>query len=298
MPLPDMHVHVEDKRRSTRNLRTAFLLNLGFTVLEVVGGLLTNSMAILSDALHDLGDSLSLAMAWYLQSVSDRGADNRFSYGYGRFSLLGALITAIVLIGGSLFILSEAIPRMLDPEPTNAPGMIAIAFVGIGVNGYAVWRLRSDKGMNAQTVAWHLLEDVLGWVAVLIVGVTLLFSDFYVLDPVLSILVTLYVLFNVVKNVRETLAIFLQATPGSVDLEDISRRLESLPNVRSTHHTHVWSLDGEHHVLTTHLVVPDETSRDEIIRLKSDSKAVVGEMKLDHVTVEVEFESEDCGMRG
>lgn len=297
-----MHTHQDSQSRhhhekSGNNLRTAFFLNLGFTVFEIIGGVLTNSVAILSDALHDLGDSLSLAIAWYLQGVSRKGATNRFSYGYGRFSLLGALVTAIVLVTGSLLVLSEAIPRLIDAEPTHAPGMILFALLGVAINGFAVWRLRSEKDMNTQTVAWHLMEDVLGWIAVLVVGVILLFSDLYILDPILSLLITLYVLFNVIKVLRETLSLFLQATPKNVDLEKVVERLADLPQVRSTHHTHVWSLDGENHVLSTHLVVSDEATREEVIQLKRDSKAIVESMQLDHVTVEVEFESEDCSMR-
>ncbi len=272
-------------------------MNLGFAVLELFGGLWTNSVAILSDALHDLGDSLSLGMAWYLQRVSGRSADKRYSYGYGRFSLLGALTTAVVLVLGSLFIVAEAVPRLLAPQPTNAPGMILFAVFGVAVNGYAVYRLKGDRSLNARTVAWHLLEDVLGWLAVLVVGLTLLVTDLTILDPILSILITLYVLWNVVRNLRKTVALFLQATPDHIDLADIEARLAALKHVRSTHHTHVWSLDGEHHVLTTHLVVGDSTSREDIIRLKRESKALVASMHLAHVTVEVEYESEECGMR-
>lgn len=281
---------------TTKNIRLAFFLNLGFTLLEIVGGILTNSVAILSDALHDLGDSIALGLAWRLENYAQKKPNKRYSYGYGRFSLLGALINTIILIVGSLIILSEAIPRLLAPEEAHAPGMIGFAIGGILINGLAALRLRGDQSLNAQAVAWHMLEDVLGWVGVLVVGITLLFVDLYILDPILSILITLYVLFNVIKTLRKTLALFLQATPEHIDLEAISQQLASLENVQSTHHTHVWSLDGDHHVLTTHLVVPDTATKADILRVKAEAKAIIEPLHLGHVTLEVEYESEGCSM--
>lgn len=289
----DHHHH----HHSSDNIKTAFFLNLGFTIFEIIGGLWTNSVAILSDALHDLGDSLSLGLAWFLDRYSQKESDKRFSYGYGRFSLLGAVVNAVVLIGGSLFILSEAIPRLINPEPSHAPGMVLFAIVGIAVNGAAAFRLRGERSMNAQVVAWHLLEDVLGWVAVLIVGITLLFVEIHILDPILSILLTLYILYNVVRNLHKTAALFLQATPENIDLEAIEQQLVAIDGVQSTHHTHIWSLDGDHHVLTTHLVVGDEVSREDVLRIKQESKSLVESLHLEHITVEIEYQEEDCSMK-
>ncbi|MFH2055081.1 MAG: cation diffusion facilitator family transporter, partial [bacterium] len=181
--MSDQHVH-----SGLKNLRLAFFLNFGFAILEIGGGLWTNSVAILSDAVHDLGDSLAIASAWFLEKRSQRGGDQKYSYGYRRFSVLGAAINAVVLLVGSFFVLSEAISRLFQPEQSLAEGMIAFAVVGILVNGVAVLRLRGQTSLNASMVAWHLLEDVLGWTAVLVVGVTLLFTDIPILDPILSIL--------------------------------------------------------------------------------------------------------------
>lgn len=291
------HHHEHDHSVAGRSLRTAFFLNISFTVLEVIVGLWTNSVAILSDSVHDFGDSLSLGLSWWLENYSNRSSDQRFSYGYRRFSLLGALISTVVLIGGSLLILSETIPRLLNPESTNAAGMALFALVGIVVNGVAVLRLRRGQTLNAQVVAWHLLEDVLGWVAVLIVGVTLLFRDIPILDPILSLLITSYVLYNVVRNLRSTISLFLQAVPEEIELENFESRMRALPKVISTHHTHVWSLDGQHHVLTSHIVVPDGTASEEIIQLKCDLRELSSGLSLEHTTFEVEFQNEECGMR-
>jgi cobalt-zinc-cadmium efflux system protein len=286
----------ENNQQTSGNIRVAFFLNLIFTILEIFGGLWTNSLAIVSDAIHDLGDSLSLGLAWYLERYADKAEDYRFSYGYRRFSLLGALVNVVILIIGALFVISRAIPRLLEPEHTNAPGMLLFALIGILVNGIAVFRLRTSKSMNARVVAWHLLEDVLGWIAVLIVAVILLFTDNQLLDPILSILIAVYVLYNVIKRLRETLGLFLQSVPESIEIEGILGRVHEVNNVCSTHHTHVWSLDGEHHVLTTHVVVEEDLSSAEVRNVKDAIKVVLAEYEFSHITLEIEYGEADCAM--
>jgi cobalt-zinc-cadmium efflux system protein len=282
---------------STSNIKVAFFLNLSFTILEIIGGLWTNSIAIVADALHDLGDSFSLGLAWYLDRYAKKGRDRKYSYGYRRFSLLGALANTIVLIAGGLFVLSEAVPRIIRPEPANAAGMVIFAIAGIVINGLAVLRVRGGKSLNVQIVTWHLLEDVLGWVAVLVVSIILLFRDIFILDAVLSILITLYVLYNVVGNLRKTVALFLQAVPEEIDIGDIETKLLAIDKVQSTHHTHVWSLDGEHHVLTTHVVVNDRSTKEDILQVKGAVIALVENMDCEHVTIDIEYENEDCRMK-
>ena len=286
--------HNHQAQNNTGQLEIAFFLNLGFTILEIIGGIWTNSMAIVADALHDLGDSLSLGMAWFLEQYAQKEHDDRYSYGYRRYSLLGALINTLVLVGGGLVVLSQAIPRIINPEPTYVPGMIGFALVGIAVNGLAVWRVKKGQSLNTQVVAWHLLEDVLGWAAVLVVSIILLFTNFYILDPILSILITLYVLVNVVKNLKKTLGIFLQAVPYDVNLTKIEQEIRHIAGVQSTHHTHVWSLDGDHHVLTTHVVVDDEATKAEILQIKKEILAVAGPKDFEHITIEIEYENERC----
>ena len=288
------HSRAEHSHTHGDNLKLAFFLNLAFTVLEIVGGLWTNSLAILSDSLHDLGDSLSLGLAWYLERYSKRGEDSSFTYGYRRFSLVGALLNTIILLVGSIFIISEAIPRLFAPEHSNAQGMAILAVVGIAVNGIAVLRLREDKGFNARVVAWHLLEDVLGWVAVLAVSIVLYFSDIHVLDPLLSILIAFYILFNVARNLKKTLALFLQAVPEDMNPEAIGRGIEALPGVESTHHLHAWSLEGESHVLTMHVVVDEAAQQDHVIELRKKIRALLKGEDLEHVTIEIEYGPNDC----
>jgi cobalt-zinc-cadmium efflux system protein len=289
------HSHSHNDTES--NILVAFLLNIGFTLLEIFGALWTNSLAILSDAVHDLGDSLSLGLAWYLERLSKREGDVQFSYGYRRFSLLGALVNTLILTAGSILILVRAVPRLMNPEVTNAPGMVLFSIVGIVINGAAVLRLKGDKSLNSRTVAWHLLEDVLGWIALLIVSIALLFTDMYVLDPILSILLTSYILFNTLRNLQHTSKVFLQAVPEDIQLEEIERTLRSIEHIQSTHHTHVWSLDGEHHVLTSHIVVDEHTPRENIVCIREDVREVLRDWGFAHSTIEIEFGEKDCGMQ-
>lgn len=288
------HDHHHHHHHSGGNLKLAFFLNLSFTIIEILGGLYVNSVAILSDALHDLGDSFSLGAAWYLDNKSKRGANSRFSFGYTRFSLLGALINSLVLILGSVFVVSEAIKRLMNPEPTNAPGMILFALLGIAVNGYAAWKVQGGKSLNEKVVSLHLLEDVLGWVAVLIVAIILMFTDLYFLDPALSLLVTAYVLWNVLKRLKQTMFIFLQGVPEDISLDKIKNQLLALDHVESLHHTHIWSLEGEHHVFSTHLRLENIQKFSQILEVKRKAKEVLKQYPFKHYTIETELDEEKC----
>jgi len=275
------------------------VLNFVFTLLEIAGGLVINSVAILSDALHDLGDSFSLGLAWFLANYAEKESDEKYSYGYRRFSLLGGLINALILLGGSLLILSEAIPRLRDPESFSAPGMIVFALVGITVNGLAALRLRGSATPNARVIGLHLLEDVLGWAAVLIVGLVSLVVDWPILDPILSILITAFVLVNVLSRLKEVAELFLQAVPDHTSLRAIRSRLEAVAGVQSAHHVHLWSLDGEHHVLTAHLVVAADADLDSVLQIKCESRSQIESLgeHIEHMTLEIEYSDDDCSMR-
>lgn len=278
------------------NLKVAFFLNLGFTIIEIVGGVLVNSVAIISDAIHDLGDSLSLGTAWYLERKSTKKADDRYTFGYRRLSLLGALVNGLVLVGGSIFVVLEAIERIQAPETPDATGMIGFAILGIVVNGYAAWKLSGGKTLNEKVITWHLLEDVLGWSAILIAAIILYFWEIPLLDPLLSLGITLYIMLGVVRRLKETVFLFLQGVPRDVNISEIEDALVAIPKVGSTHHTHVWSLDGEHHVFTTHLKLQDPITCEEILDVKKHAKQVLSKYPFQHYTLETEFEKEVCGL--
>ncbi len=291
---PHHHHHHHDHHAVDRRIGLAFTLNLTFTVIEVVGGLLTNSTAILADAVHDLGDSLAIGLGWLLARLGRRPASGRYTYGYQRLSLLGALINALVLIAGSLWVLTEAIPRLADPPMPHAVGMTWLAVLGIVVNGAAAWSLHGGRSLNERVLNWHLLEDVLGWVAVLIVGIVLQFADWPILDPLLSVAFTLFILFNVLRNLRETLRLFLQGVPDDALVGTVRKKLLALPHVVDVHHLHLWSLDGEHHVLTAHLVLDIPISAERQREIKEAIRETCHDCDIGHTTIELEQADETC----
>ncbi len=290
------HHHDHHHHHSSNNIKVAFFLNFAFTILEIIGGLYVNSIAIISDAIHDLGDTISLGTSWYLEEKSHKKSNKKFSFGYKRFSLLGALINSIILIIGSLYVITEAVGRILEPEHTDAKGMIFFAVIGVLVNGYAAWKLSSGKTMNEKVASWHLVEDVLGWVAVLVVGIILNFKDIHYLDPALSLLITIYILWNVFIRLKQTLFIFLQGVPEDLDINKIESKILNIQFVKSIHHMHIWSLEGEHNVFTAHIKIDDNSNLNNFKKVKFDVKDILKEYKFEHYTVEVEFNDENCDL--
>ena len=289
------HDHHHHHDSSLSNLSVAFFLNLGFTIIEIIGGIMTNSVAILSDALHDLGDSLSLGLAWYFQKISGKKRDATFPYGYKRFSLLGALINSIILVVGAIVILTKAIPRLFDPVAPDAKGMMIIAVFGIIVNGAAVFRLKSGTSLNERVVSLHLMEDVLGWVAVLIGSIVMYFFDWPIIDPILSIGISIFILINVYKSLKESLKIILQAVPENMDMDLLKTTLQSFQEIEDIHDTRLWSLDGTNHVLTIHVVLAKDLSLEKLYLLKHKIRKELHDLKIEHVTIEFERKGEECG---
>lgn len=289
------HIHNHSHSHSQKsNIGTAFFLNLAFTVIELVGGVFTNSIAIISDAVHDFGDSLSLALAWYFQKLSKKGNTKQYSYGYKRFSLLGAIINSVVLVVGSIYILSNAIPRLLSPQETNSKGMFILAVIGIVVNGIAVLRTRKASSINERVVSLHLLEDVLGWAAVLVGSVVMYFTDWTVIDPVLSIGIACFVLFNVFKNIKQTLPILLQGTPVEIEQENIINKIKEIEYINNIHDLHIWSLDEGYNVLTVHVTLKATLHMEKLVDLKEKIRSVLKEAAIHHATIEFEMPDEKC----
>lgn len=292
----DHHQHnVEIRDESDlKRIQAAFFLNIGFSVIELIFGLFTNSVAILSDALHDLGDAVSLGFAWLFARLSTKESDHQFTYGYQRFSALGALINGFILLLGAIFIITEAIPRLLAPEPVKAGWMILVSILGIGANFLAVIKMKEGETLNAKVVSLHLLEDVLGWAAVLFVSIVMLIIDFPVLDPILSIVISGWVIVQAVRSLLETAKVFLQAVPSTSAIHELDQRFCEIPEVIETHHTHIWSLDGHSNVFSTHLVVSPGCTRDDICQIKEMVYELTKEFNPKHSTIEIEFEGDDC----
>jgi cobalt-zinc-cadmium efflux system protein len=289
------HSHENGKSQSEKNILLAFALNFFFTIIEFIGGYFTNSVAIISDAIHDLGDCISLGFAWRFEKLSKRSANAKYSYGYKRFAMLGALINCIVLLVGSVIVIYECIKRIIDPQQVEAKGMLFLAILGIVVNGIAVLRTYKGKGVNERVVSLHLLEDVLGWTAVLVVSIVMLFVDVPVLDPLLSIGIAIFILYNVVRNMKITLNVLLEGVPSDMDIHKLKQKIESIPVVESVHDLHIWSLDSQYNVASTHVVVKMENnSLEELIPVKTQIKLLMKEEGIEHVTIEFENKNESC----
>lgn len=288
------HHHHHHAHTESSNIALAFWLNFSFAIIEFIGGIFTNSVAIIADAIHDLGDSLAIGFAWIASKVAAKQPTSRYSYGFRRWSLLSALISGLILLLGSAWVLSEAIPRLWQPELPHTGGMFLLALLGIAVNGVAVLRLRRGKTQNEKVLSWHLLEDVLGWVAVLLGAILMHFTGWAWLDPALCIGFSVFILLNVLKSLRQTLALFLQVTPDPALLQQISAQLAELDFIKGIHHMHLWSLDGEQHVLTMHVEIAMPPSPELQITYKQQIAKVLAPYHLSHTTVEFEMSGEAC----
>lgn len=286
-------VHVEDHPTvdpSVGNMRVAFWLNAAFALLELFGGWWTNSVAILSDAVHDMGDAAAIGLAWWLQIRSTRLANDDYTYGYQRFSVLGALITGVILLIGSMVIVREAAQRLMAPSAPDAEGMLVIALVAVGVNSYAAWRLQRGTSLNERMLSWHMVEDVLGWVAVAVVAILLMWQpEWTFLDPMLSIGIAALILWNVFKRLRETLSIFLQAKPATIPIDTIKAEVIGIPHVQSIHACRVWSLDGERNVFSIHVVLEGLAQVSEVAAVKTAIHDVLLPHEFYDITIETEF---------
>lgn len=285
--------HAHGARESDR-IGFAFWLNFVFTIIEIIGGVLTNSVAILSDAIHDLGDTLAIGFGWIASKLSQRHPNDAYTYGYRRLSLLSALAIGATLVVGSTIILLNAVPRLWQPQAPHTEGMFWLALLGIAVNGAAALRLHGGRTQNEKMLSWHLLEDVLGWVAVLIASIAIHYTGWNIIDPLLSIAFTLFILANVVRNLRDTLRLFLQKSPDAGLMSTVRSALLALDGIHTLHHVHLWSLDGEHHVLTAHIVLAKNLDAEAQLELKRQIHRALDPYHLAHTTIEFEFPNEIC----
>lgn len=274
--------------QGNKNILVAFFLNAGFAVIELIGGYLTNSVAIYSDALHDFGDSLALLFSYFAEKLSHKDADDNFTFGYRRFSILSALINGVILLLGSIFVIYEASQRIMSPEKVSPEGMLGLAILGILVNSFAAYRLSKDDSMNTKMVMFHLLEDLLGWVAVLVVSIVLLFKPWYVLDSILSILIALVILRGVYKNLIKVGLIFLQKFPDELEFEQLKNEVMELDLVNDIHAVKGWSIDDTTYYLRFHVLVPEETNIGVVDSLKVRIKEILKKYNVAYSTIEFE----------
>lgn len=286
-----MHVHPVVK-----NMKVALALNVSFTIIEFIGGIFTNSVAILSDAVHDFGDSMAIGMALLLEKQSEKGRTEQYTYGKRRFSTLAAMITSLILVVGSIFIVYQAIPRFLDPEAVHSSGVIWLAVLGLLFNGAAVLRLKkgSKNSLNQKAVMLHLMEDALGWVAVMVGGVVMYFTKWYWIDPLLSLGIAGFIFFNAIKNMYSSMSIFLQGKPKHIEEGTLRAELLAIPYVQEVHDMHIWTTDGEYTVFTSHLVVPDNSSTERIKEVRESAMKIIQGMGIEHPTLQIEMQGERC----
>ena len=230
------------------NILSAFFINLAFTVIALTGGWLTNSMAIISDSIHDLGCTLSIGLAWGFEHIAKHKPTHRFNFGYRRFALLGAFVNACILISGASVVLHESFERMGSPVKVDANGMMWFALLAIAFKGFAAWRTWRGTSVNQRMVSLHLLGDCLGWVAVLVASLVMMVVEIPLLDPLLSVCISLYILYNVVRNVITAFRIVLEGVPASVDYNVVKAEITALEDVIEVQQLRIWSMDNEYHM--------------------------------------------------
>ena len=275
--------------KSEKNILVAFLLNISFSILELLGGFFTGSIAIMSDSVHDLGDAISIGISYFLEKMSKKKPDKNHTYGYLKYSVIGSVITTVILLVGSSFVIYESIKRIITPVEVNYNGMIIFAIFGVVINTLASYVTRDGNSLNQRSVNLHMLEDVLGWVVVLVGSILMKFTDISILDPVLSIGVSIFIFVHAIKNLKEIMDVFLEITPKNIDIEEIEHHIKELPGVMDVHHIHVRSMDGYHNFATLHIVTKEYKEE-----IKKQVKDELKEHGISHSTIEIELEDETC----
>ena len=275
--------------KTQQNIFIAFLLNLSFAVFELFGGIFTGSVAILSDAIHDIGDAASIGLSYFLEKKSQKQPDEIYTYGYGRYSALGGLITTLILLIGSVAVIYNAVHRIILPTEINYDGMILFAVVGVCVNVCAALFTKDGHSFNQKAVNLHMLEDVLGWGVVLIGAIVMRFTNFSLLDPLMSIGVSAFILYHALGNLKEVAALFLEKAPQHIDIAQIKEHLAAIDGILDVHHIHLWSIDGQNHCATMHVVTDCDFHQ-----IKHAIREELAEHGIGHVTIELERSSEHC----
>ena len=274
--------------KSEKNILIAFILNISFSIIEFFGGIFTNSVAIISDSIHDLGDALSIGISYFLEKKSKKKADNNYTYGYIRYSVLGGIITTTILLVGSILVIIGAIKRLINPVEVNYSGMIVFAIIGVTLNFIAAYVTREGDSINQKSVNLHMLEDVLGWVVVLFGAIIMNFTDIRMLDSIMSIGVAIFILANSLKNIKKVLDIFLEKTPDNINIEELKKHLMKIKDIDDIHHIHVWSIDGYNNYATMHIV----TKSNNIEKVKQNIRDELLEHNIVHSILETE--KEEC----
>ena len=276
--------------KTEKNILIAFLLNMAFSIFELAGGVFTNSVAIISDAVHDFGDSISIGISYVLEKKSKKKPDSQYTFGYTRYSILGAFITNTILITGSVLVIVNAIQRIIEPVEINYDGMIIFAVFGVIVNFLAAYFTKEGDSLNQKAVNLHMLEDVLGWAVVLIGAIVIKFTKINLIDAIMSIGVAIFILIHALKSFKSIIDLFLEKIPNGIEISEIKEHLLEIENVKDVHHIHVWSMDGFNNYATMHVV----TDLKETNELKHKVKEELKEHGISHTTIEIEEQGHEC----
>ena len=222
----------------------AFFLNLSYAIVEFIAGGIFGSSAVLADSVHDLGDAIAIGISAFLETISNREEDSHYPLGYKRFSLLGAMVTAVILMTGSVLVILENIAKIFHPQPVNDEGILWLGIIAITINVLASLVIRKGQTKNESILSLHFLEDTLGWVTVILMAIVLRFTDWYILDPLLSLVISFFILSKALPRFWSTLKIFLDAVPEGVDIQKIKTDLAELDHVASINQLNLWTMDG------------------------------------------------------
>lgn len=275
--------------KTEKNILAAFILNLAFSVFELIGGVFTGSVAIVSDAVHDFGDAAGIGISYLFEKKSKKQPDEKYTYGYGRYSVIGGVITTLILIFGSVTVIINAVDRIINPFKINYNGMILLAVVGVCVNFGAAYFTRNGDSLNQKAVNLHMLEDVLGWAVVLVGAVIMRITDCAVIDPVMSVFVAIFIFVNAVRNIKEAVDLFLEKTPKGIDINEIAEHISEIDGITDVHHIHIRSFDGFNNYATMHVVTNCDSHK-----IKELIREELLEHGISHVTLELETEGENC----
>ncbi len=275
--------------KTEKNILIAFILNLLFAVFEFFGGIFTGSVAIVSDAIHDVGDATSIGISYFLEKQSKKKPDEKYTYGYARYSVMGSVITTLILLVGSVIVIINAVGKMLNPEEINYKGMIVFAVLGLVVNFVAAIVTHGSGSLNQKAVNLHMLEDVLGWAVVLIGAVIMNFTDIKIIDPLMSIGVSVFIFINAFKNLKDVLDLFLEKTPNGIKVDEIKAHILNIDGLEDVHHIHIWSLDGNSNFATMHIVTNCDGHK-----IKEKVREELFEHGISHATLELETVGEHC----
>lgn len=275
--------------QTDKNILIAFMLNFAFSVFECVGGIFTGSVAIVSDAIHDMGDAVSIGISYFLEKKSKQQPDENYTYGYARYSVFGSVITTVILLFGSVMVIFNAVNRIINPVEIDYNGMIVFAIIGTAINVAAAFFTRDGTSLNQKAVNLHMIEDVLGWIVVLLGAIVMKFTDFALIDPIMSIGVAVFILVHAITNLKDAMELFLEKTPHGINVKEIREHIAQLDGVLDVHHIHIWSMDGQTNYGTMHIVTNGDAHQ-----IKEKVRAEAQEHGISHVTLELESEGEHC----